>query len=122
MTAPGSAEADGSAAAFLRSLVDLERALEANEERARIMRGRILHLREALGAGKPLTAVVNAEDPPLLVEMLTQSGETLHRYGSAVRRSEARALYAEGLTMEEIAHLFGVSRQRVSMLLRDPSA
>jgi transcriptional regulator with XRE-family HTH domain len=30
-------------------------------------------------------------------------------------------LYREGLTMEEIARMFGVSRQRVSILLRGPS-
>ena len=34
------------------------------------------------------------------------------------RRAEARALYDEGLTMDEIATLFGVTRQRVSGLLR----
>ena len=32
--------------------------------------------------------------------------------------AEARALHDEGLTMAEIAALFGVSRQRVSALLR----
>ena len=32
--------------------------------------------------------------------------------------AEARALYAEGLTMAQIAELFGVSRQRVAALLR----
>jgi DNA-binding transcriptional regulator LsrR (DeoR family) len=35
-----------------------------------------------------------------------------------VRRAEARALYAEGLTMDQIAERFGVTRQRVSALLR----
>ena len=38
--------------------------------------------------------------------------------GAGVRRAEARALYAEGLTMEQIAERFGVTRQRVSTLLR----
>jgi DNA-binding transcriptional regulator LsrR (DeoR family) len=35
-----------------------------------------------------------------------------------VRRAEAQALYAEGMTMEQIADRFGVTRQRVSTLLR----
>ena len=35
-----------------------------------------------------------------------------------LRSAEERALYAEGLTMNQIVELFGVSRQRVSALLR----
>ena len=34
---------------------------------------------------------------------------------------EARAMYAEGLTMAQLAAVLGVSRQRVSTLLRDTS-
>jgi predicted transcriptional regulator len=36
-----------------------------------------------------------------------------------VRRTEARTLHREGLTMDQIAQLFGVTRQRVSALLRE---
>jgi transposase len=43
----------------------------------------------------------------------------LHAYGNRVRRTEARALHGEGMTMDEIAKLFGVTRQRISALLRD---
>jgi transcriptional regulator with XRE-family HTH domain len=42
----------------------------------------------------------------------------LDTLGADVRRAEARALYEEGLTMEQIAEHFGVTRQRVSALLR----
>ena len=35
-----------------------------------------------------------------------------------MRRAEAHALYAEGLTMDQIAERFGVTLQRVSALLR----
>ena len=38
--------------------------------------------------------------------------------GSRLRRAEARALHVEGMTMEQIADLFGVTRQRVSALLK----
>jgi predicted transcriptional regulator len=54
------------------------------------------------------------------VQLLTENARLLHAYGHRVRRTEARALHREGLTMDEIARLFGVSRQRVSALLRDP--
>lgn len=36
-----------------------------------------------------------------------------------MRRTEARALHHEGVTMDKIARLFGVTRQGVSGLLRD---
>jgi predicted transcriptional regulator len=52
------------------------------------------------------------------VELLTESTESLHTFGSRVRRSEARVLHTEGMPMERIARLFGVTRQRVSTLLR----
>jgi predicted transcriptional regulator len=42
--------------------------------------------------------------------------------GSKFRRVHARALYEEGLTMDEIAALFGVTRQRVSAVLRKSGA
>jgi DNA-binding transcriptional regulator LsrR (DeoR family) len=59
------------------------------------------------------------EQRPLLVQLLTQTTELLQTYGNRVRTTEARALYSEGMTMDEIAQLFGVSRQRVSTLLRN---
>ena len=59
-----------------------------------------------------------AEETPLLVQLLTRTTNLLHSYGNRVRRTEAKALHDEGMTMDEIASLFGVSRQRVSALLR----
>jgi predicted transcriptional regulator len=51
--------------------------------------------------------------------MVTQSPENLAAYGSRVRRAEARVLHQEGLTMDQIAKLFGVTRQRISALLHN---
>jgi DNA-binding transcriptional regulator LsrR (DeoR family) len=59
------------------------------------------------------------EQRPLLVQLLTQTTELLQTSGNRVRTTEARALYSEGMTMDQIAQLFGVSRQRVSTLLRN---
>ena len=107
-------------AAFIAALEDLERALEANTERARRMQARIVELRTAHSAGFPLRQFVPREEQPLIVRLLSESARELDEYGSVVRRVEARALYEEELTMDEIADLFGVSRQRVSALLRNP--
>ena len=109
-------------AAFLAALEDLHGALEANIERARAMQNRIGLLRDAHAQGQPLREMVSLEEQPLIVRMLSESARVLDECGSRVRRLEARALYEEGLTMDEIAQLFGVTRQRVSALLRGGDA
>jgi len=109
-------------AAFLDALADLEEALERNVALADRMRERITYLRRECAAERPLAEVAMAEEPPLVVQLLTESANILHTYGTRVRRTEARALHREGVTMDVIARLFGVSRQRVSALLRDGSS
>jgi hypothetical protein len=52
-----------------------------------------------------------------LVEQVVSAIRILVRHGNAFRRMEARALYAEGLTMSQLAAVFGVSRQRIAALL-----
>lgn len=54
-----------------------------------------------------------------LIGQISDALRELASHGQRFRRAEARALYAEGLTMAELAAVFGVSRQRVSMLLRE---
>jgi DNA-directed RNA polymerase sigma subunit (sigma70/sigma32) len=54
-----------------------------------------------------------------MIEQISTALRELTRSGHLFRRVEARALYAEGLTMAELASVFGVSRQRVSALLRE---
>ena len=54
-----------------------------------------------------------------MMEEISAAIRALARDGNRFRRMEARALYAEGLTMAQLATVFGVSRQRVSVLLRD---
>jgi DNA-binding NtrC family response regulator len=106
-------------AAFLNALAELENALERNQATIEAAHERIEYLRRELTAGRKLPDIVPAETTPVLVRLLTESANLLHTYGTRVRRTEARALHREGMTMEEIATLFGVSRQRVSQLLRD---
>jgi len=53
------------------------------------------------------------------VEQVSKSLRALNEHGRLYRRAEARALYAEGLTMAELASVFQVSRQRMAALLRE---
>jgi hypothetical protein len=108
--------------AFQAALRDLDAALDANIERAHRMKARIVELQEAFARGRQIREIIPDEEPPLIVQLLTESADALHVYGSRVRRAEARALHDEGLTMDQIARLFGVTRQRVSALLREGTA
>jgi DNA-directed RNA polymerase sigma subunit (sigma70/sigma32) len=105
--------------AFMDAIDDLDRALDENVDTVRRMKERIRDLRTANREGRPLREIVPEEETPLLVQLLTESTNLLHAYGNRVRRTEARALHGEGMTMDEIAKLFGVTRQRISALLRD---
>jgi DNA-directed RNA polymerase specialized sigma24 family protein len=105
--------------AFLRALGDLEAALEQNWERNKAMRRRIAHIRRERGKGSTWSSIVSAESPPLIVQLVSESTRALDEAGSRVRRTEVLALHDEGMTMEQIAAKFGVTRQRVSSLLRE---
>jgi len=109
---------DKEMARFLRALEELDGALDETADMIVAMRKRIATIQDAHREGVPLRDIVPAEETPLLVQLLTLTTGLLHAYGNKVRRAEARALHREGMTMEEIAKLFGVSRQRVSALLR----
>lgn len=104
--------------AFQQALGHLDATLDENTERAEQMKARIALLRRVCETDQPLREFVPQEQTPLLVHLLTQSAQALDRVGSLVRRTEATVLHREGLTMDQIAALFGVSRQRVSALLR----
>lgn len=107
-------------AAFTAALHELEAELDAMAGRAARMRERIGELVAQLAADRPLREIVPAERAPLLVQLLSEQIAALQATGHRLRSSEARTLHAEGLTMDAIAELFGVTRQRVSALLRDP--
>jgi ParB-like chromosome segregation protein Spo0J len=103
---------------FLEALTALEDVLADNGRRAKLIKKRIAQLRRLRSRGAPYAEIVSSTEGPLIVQLLTESSTALDTCGANVRRAEARALYAEGLTMEQIAERFGVTRQRVSALLR----
>lgn len=104
--------------AFLRALEALEEVIAENEKRAALIRRRMTRIRRARAQGLQYSDTVANEDGPLIVQLLTESSNALHTCGANVRRTEAQALYGEGMTMDQIATRFGVTRQRVSALLR----
>src|SRR3954454_14625269 len=108
--------------AFLRALDALEDALDHNAERSKERKCRIAPIRRMRGKGVTWSSIVSAEAPPLIVQLVTESSRALDEHGGRVRRTEVLALHDDGMTMEQIAEKFGVTRQRVSSLLREARA
>ncbi|HEX3539905.1 MAG TPA: hypothetical protein VHT75_05615 [Acidimicrobiales bacterium] len=74
-------------------------------------------LREQCGQGTSWRELLAGADEAPLVRQVAEVLRNLGEASGRLRRAEARALHAEGLTTESIARLFGVTRQRVSVLL-----
>jgi hypothetical protein len=103
---------------FLQALTALEKVLAENDRRTTLIKRRMARIRRARARGVGYADSVSSEDGPLIVQLLTESSTALDTCGANVRRAEAQALHDEGMTMEQIAQHFGVTRQRVSALLR----
>ena len=101
------------------ALRDLESALDANARRTAQIKRRIAEIRRERSAGRSYREIVEATTGNLSVQLITEATQALAEIGARFRRAEALALHGEGMTMEEIAKKFGVTRQRVSALLRD---
>lgn len=108
--------ADAATVALGHLLKELDSCIE-ELERARRRARRTL---EARKIGRPWLEIVTAEDRPLVVESISSVLGSLARAGHAFRREEAHALQAENISINRIAALFGVTRQRISALVREP--
>ncbi len=105
---------------FLRALSDLSDALDANVARVELIKRQIAEIQRERAAGKSYREIVDAEDDDsLVVKLVSQNLRTLDDVGARVRRTKALVLHNEGMTMDQIAAKFGVTRQRVSSLLRE---
>jgi hypothetical protein len=104
---------------FLRALEELETALAESTAANQAASLRAAEIRALLDAGMSVSEIVLLEEPPLIVELTSDNVKRLYEAGGKLRRLEALALHEEGMTMDTIARLFGVSRQRVSALVND---
>lgn len=101
-----------------KALKGIDEATRENVRRSIAIQERVEWMQERLAEGATPSQLIREEPRPLMVEMVTMNIESLQSLGSQLRQAEARALRADGVTMEEIARLFGVTRQRISALLR----
>jgi len=105
-----------------RSLTDLVAAIDDCIIRLTAARERAQQLLAAREAGTSWLEIVTSESRPLVVETVSTVLSSLSRAGSTFRREQAHALQAEHVSINRIAGLFGVTRQRISALLRERAA
>lgn len=102
------------------ALADLVVELATCIESLGAARDRAQELQRLRLAGTDWTTAVRSEEPPLIVERISGALESLNTVGGRWRRREASVLHAAGMSINEIARLFGVTRQRASVLVREP--
>ena len=105
-------------AVFDKALEDLLRALDDLAADRKKMARRAELIRRKLKTGCSLSEVVRGERRPLIVEIMREHNNRIIEAFSRLQRAEAIALQAEGVSMERIGNMFGLSRQRVADLVR----
>ena len=102
----------------LNALEELESVLRENAESERLLAKRIAEVRLARENGREWKAILGDEDDPGTVQLVSAILRRQSEASGYLRRSLVVALRAEGQSIPSIAHLFGVTHQRVSNLLR----
>jgi len=102
----------------LKALGELDDVLKENAERERVLFQRIAEVRLARENGQDWKAILANEDEPSTVQLVSTILRRQSEASGYLRRSLVVALRAEGQSIPSIAHLFGVTHQRVSNLLR----
>jgi hypothetical protein len=102
----------------LVALADLMAAADQVEAAVQALRRRAAQLERERSNGVAYRDLVREEHRPLIAELLTDTIKRFEAAGTRFRQAEARALHRDGLTMGQIAELFGLTRQRISVLLR----
>jgi hypothetical protein len=114
--APATPPGDAAERALASLVTELDRCV-AELEQARVRAENLLRERRS---GHRWLEIVTGESRPLIVERLSTVLATLSAAGHEWRREQAAALQAEQVSINRIAALFGVTRQRISALLKEP--
>jgi len=99
------------------SLENLVTVVQQVDALAREVTERAERFRAQRERGQPYRDILAEEDHPFPGELVGQMTDALIDARGKFQRAQAKALYDEGATMDQIADLFGISRQRVSYLL-----
>ena len=102
----------------LKALDELETVLRENAESERLLAQRIAEVRLARENGREWKGILGDEDEPGTVQLVSTILRRQSEASGYLRRELVVALRAEGQSIPSIAHLFGVTHQRVANLLR----
>jgi hypothetical protein len=105
-----------------KALVELVDELDVVVSELSRARDRARELQEQRREGRSWYEIVSSEERPLIVEQISSAMASLSTAGGQWRREQAAALSAEHVSINRIAALYGVTRQRVSALLRGHGA
>ncbi len=107
-----------------RALEDLLAELDRCVDELVQARARAEKLLRERRTGRAWLDIVGGEARPLVVERISTVLGSLSAAGHAWRREQAAALRSEQVSINRIAAMFGVTRQRISALLKedDPGA
>lgn len=110
---------DENATASLRALIA---ELDSCITELQAARSRAESLVDARESGQAWLDIVSRESRPLVVERISSVLGSLSTAGHSWRREQAAALQAEDVSINRIAAMFGVTRQRISALLKEAGA
>ena len=102
----------------VEALNQLVAALERNKARIDQAIERAAVLCEERRTGRSWKEILDDEGRPVVIAIIGENLDEIYTAGGRFRRVLAKQLYDEGLSMEQVARVFGVTRQRVSALLR----
>ena len=119
MTQPNAGNGAGPTDPAGRALDDLIAAIDRSLAELQRARTRAVSLRDQRRSGRAWLDIVSGEERPLVVESVSTVLSTLARAGHDWRREQASALQGEQVSINRIAALFGVTRQRISALLKE---
>jgi PAS domain S-box-containing protein len=102
------------------SLTAVSQVLARSMERVDAVAIRAAEIRAGRARGLSYAELLTGASHPLVLDVLSEMLDGLFNAGGRLRRAEVRALQADGLSMDKIASLLHVSRQRVSAIINSP--
>lgn len=105
---------------LVEALAAVAEVMNRSVERVAVVAARSRDLIDGRAAGSSYAELMAGATGPLVLDVLSELQDAVSAAGSRLRRAEVRALHAEGLSMEKIARLLRVSRQRVSAIINSP--
>lgn len=102
----------------LAALLDLADAADRITAIAVLIRQHVEGIRAGRELGASYREILAAAPQPLVGSVLTDAVSGFEAAGTRYRQIHGRALQREGMTLQQIAGLWGLTRQRISELLQ----